>query len=117
MSSPQMRKWVYHRAKKLLDDLDDVPLSDDSIDKKLAILRAGLREASVELFKRAAASSTAEILESKEYQLISKGLHVDAIDAVKSKPQAPVQDQPSIQSSSKPAAKVEMSDFPKFRKL
>ena len=72
MASPQMRKWVYHRAKKLLDDLDDVPLSDDSIEKKLIILREGLREASVELFKRAAERATADLLDSSEVELISK---------------------------------------------
>ncbi len=72
MSSPQMRKWVYHRAKKLLDELDEVPLSDDSIEKKLTIIRQGLREASVELFKRAAERATADLLDSSELELISK---------------------------------------------
>ncbi|PIP80459.1 MAG: hypothetical protein COW84_05160 [Gammaproteobacteria bacterium CG22_combo_CG10-13_8_21_14_all_40_8] len=106
MSSPQMRKWVYHKAKQLLDELDDVPLSDDSIDKKLAILRSGLREASVELFKRAAESSTAEILESKEYQLLCK----NAERYVKTEPKV------EAEASGKDV-KIEMSDFPKFRKI
>ncbi len=108
MSAPQMRKWVYHRAKQLLDELDDVPLSDDSIDKKLAILRVGLREASVELFKRAAVSSTAEILDSKEYQLMTK----NSVESIKKTLST---DAPK--KAKKPSSDVDLSEFPKFRKI
>lgn len=66
MSSPQMRKWIYHRAKQMLDDLNEIPYSDDVDDKKLAIIRKGLREASIELFKKAAERTAAELMDSKE---------------------------------------------------
>ena len=49
MSSPQMRKWIYHRAKDILEELSDLPDSDDLDNKKLTIIRSGLRDASIEL--------------------------------------------------------------------
>ncbi len=66
MSSPQMRKWIYHRAKDILAELSELPYSDDVDDKKLAIIRLGLRDASIELFRRAAERTTAELMETAE---------------------------------------------------
>jgi len=66
MSSPQMRKWIYHRAKDILAELSDLPYSDDVDDKKLAIIRLGLRDASIELFRRASLRTTTELMESDE---------------------------------------------------
>ncbi len=66
MSSPQMRKWIYHRAKDILAKLSELPYSDDVDDKKLAIIRLGLRDASIELFRKAAERTTAELMESDE---------------------------------------------------
>jgi len=66
MSSPQMRKWIYHRAKAILAGLNELPYSDDVDDKKLTIIRMGLRDASIELFRRAAVRTTSELMESAE---------------------------------------------------
>ena len=66
MSSPQMRKWIYHRAKDILSDLNELPYSDDVDDKKLTIIRMGLRDASIELFRRAAERTTRELMETAE---------------------------------------------------
>jgi len=66
MSSPQMRKWIYHRAKDILADLNELPYSDDVDEKKLTIIRMGLRDASIELFRRAAVRTTSELMESSE---------------------------------------------------
>jgi hypothetical protein len=70
MANPQMRKWIYHRAKKILEELNELPFSDDVDDKKLAIIRRGLREASVELFRRAAERTVEELGESEALQEI-----------------------------------------------
>lgn len=71
MESPQMRKWIYHRAKEILDAIDDIPYSDDATSKKLAVIRKGLRDASVELFRRAAERTARELLDSEELKEIN----------------------------------------------
>ncbi len=74
MSSPQMRKWIYHRAKQMLDDLNDIPYSDDVDDKKLAVIRTGLRDASIELFKKAAERTAAELMNTKELKELNSAV-------------------------------------------
>jgi len=64
MSSPQMRKWIYHRAKEILAELSELPYSDDVDDQKLIIIRRGLRDASIELFRRAAERTAEELAET-----------------------------------------------------
>lgn len=70
MPSPEMRKWIYHRAKEILSELNELPFSDDVDDKKLAIIRRGLRDASVELFRRAAERTVNELEDGVHLELI-----------------------------------------------
>ncbi len=74
MSTPQMRKWIYHKAKQLLEQLSELPYSDDVDEKKLAILRLGLRDASIELFRRAAERTTAELVDSEELKEVNSNM-------------------------------------------
>jgi len=71
MESPQMRKWIYHRAKEMLSALDEIPYSDDANSKKLAVIRNGLRDASIELFRRAAERTARELIDSAELKEIN----------------------------------------------
>jgi len=51
--------------------VNEIPYSDDADDKKLAVIRKGLREASIELFRRAAERTATELLDSKELKELS----------------------------------------------
>ncbi|RMH48123.1 MAG: hypothetical protein D6694_00895 [Gammaproteobacteria bacterium] len=74
-----MRKWIYHRAKEMLDELNELPFSDDVDDKKLAIIRRGLRDASMELFRRAAERTVKELEDGVHLELIREKKKLDDI--------------------------------------
>jgi hypothetical protein len=69
-----MRKWIYHRAKDILEELSELPYADDVDDKKLAIIRMGLRDASIELFRKASERTTSDLMESEELKELKRNI-------------------------------------------
>ena len=57
-----MQIWLDQRAVKLLQDINAIPFTDDHDIKKVALIRRALREASQEVFKRAAERTLADLI-------------------------------------------------------
>ena len=56
-----MQQWLNARCAQLLDDLNNTPFTDDVDEIKLNLIRAAMREASLEMFNRAAENSRKKI--------------------------------------------------------
>jgi TRAP-type mannitol/chloroaromatic compound transport system substrate-binding protein len=56
-----MHQWLNARCAKLLEDLNNTPFTDDVDEIKLNLIRAAMREASIEMFQRAAEQSRTAI--------------------------------------------------------
>ena len=56
-----MQQWLNARCAKLLEELNNTPFTDDADEIKLNLIRAAMREASLEMFHRAAESSRKKI--------------------------------------------------------
>jgi len=52
-----MHQWLNARCAKLLEELNQIPFTDEVDDLKLNLIRAAMREASIEMFQRAAENS------------------------------------------------------------
>jgi hypothetical protein len=57
-----MQVWIDQRAVKLLNDLNALPFTDDHDLKRLGLLKRALREASYEIFRRAAERTVADLI-------------------------------------------------------
>jgi hypothetical protein len=53
MPKDDINEWLEERSQKLMHDLATVPFTDDHDYRKLKIIRSAMKEASVEMFKRA----------------------------------------------------------------
>lgn len=71
-----MHQWLNARCAKLLEELNNTPFTDDVDEIKLNLIRAAMREASVEMFHRAADSSR------KAIEKINKQSFEEAIESV-----------------------------------
>lgn len=60
MSSMQV--WIDQRAVKLMHDLSALPFTDDHDLKRLGLLKRALREASYEIFRRAAERTVSDLI-------------------------------------------------------
>jgi len=52
--------WLEQRSARLLEELSAVPFTDDHDYQKLKMIREAMKEASVEMFKRAIARTKAD---------------------------------------------------------
>lgn len=57
-----MQVWIDQRAVKLLNDLNALPFTDDHDLKRLGLLKRALREASYEIFRRAAERTVSDLI-------------------------------------------------------
>ncbi len=74
-----MQQWLNARSAKLLEELNKIPFTDDAEDVKLNLIRAAMREVSVEMFQRAADNSR------KQIDTINKEAVADRVDEVQAK--------------------------------
>lgn len=72
-----MHQWLNARCAKLLEDLNKTPFTDDADEIKLNLIRAAMREASLELFHRAAENSRRAI------EKINNESYSETVDSVK----------------------------------
>lgn len=52
-SGQDINAWLEERSARLLEELSQVPFTDDHDYRKLKLIREAMKEASVEMFKRA----------------------------------------------------------------
>ncbi len=52
-SDQDINSWLEERSAQLLEELGQVPFTDDHDYRKLKLIRQAMKEASVEMFKRA----------------------------------------------------------------
>lgn len=57
-----MQVWIDQRAVKLLHDLNALPFTDDHDLQRLGLLKRALREASFEIFRRAAERTVSDLI-------------------------------------------------------
>lgn len=74
----KMQKWLNARSMQLLDELNSIPLADDTEDKRLKLVMSAMREASVEMFHRAAENSRNEIEKINQQAMQESILEVEA---------------------------------------
>ena len=79
-----MKQWLNARCAQLLNDLNNTPFTDDVDEIKLNLIRAAMREASLEMFNRAAENSRKKIdLINKQAKAnIVKELEAASVDDV-----------------------------------
>lgn len=58
-----MSEWFDERCLQLRDDLNEIPSGDDASDLKLKLIRVAMRQASLEMFRRAVNNSRENIKE------------------------------------------------------
>jgi len=75
----KMQNWLNARSAKLLEEINNTPYSDDSDDKKMRLILAALREASIEMFQRAAVNSRKEIDKINQLSIQKSILEVEDI--------------------------------------
>lgn len=69
-----MHQWLNARCAKLLEELNNTPFTDDVDEIKLNLIRSAMREASLELFHRAADNSR-KMIEQIHREELSEKVH------------------------------------------
>jgi len=105
----KMQNWLNARSAKLLEEINNIPFSDNSDDIKLRLILAAMRESSIEMFQRAAVKSRKEI--EKIHQLTMQKSILDIEDIMGEDKQA---DQKSTEpqetvTEEKPSPKIKLS--------
>lgn len=67
-----MQIWLDQRAVNLLQELGNIPFTDDHSARSLAVIKKALREAAAEVIKRAMEKSMAEIVSAEAMSLSPK---------------------------------------------
>jgi len=105
-----MHQWLNARCAKLLEELNKTPLTDDVDEIKLNLIRSAMREASLELFHRAAENSR-KMIEQIHRDDFSEAVHqaeTHSVDDVL-KDTETLLDQASADSNQEAEAKLELT--------
>ena len=98
-----MQQWLNARCAQLLQEINNTPYTDDCDDVKLKLIRNCMREVSVEMFHRAAENSR------KEIEKLHNRASQEAVEEVKSKMSAEVNEVPENEGEEKPEPKIKLS--------
>ena len=75
----KMQNWLNARSAKLLEEINNIPFSDNSDDIKLRLILAAMRESSIEMFQRAAVKSRKEIEKTHQLNMQKSILDIEEI--------------------------------------
>ncbi len=77
----KMQNWLHARSTKLLEEINNTPLTDDSDEIKMRLIMSAMRESSVEMFHRAAENSRKEIEKINSIPMQKSIMEVESVMA------------------------------------
>jgi len=77
----KMQNWLTARSAKLLEEINNIPYTDDSDQIKMGLIISAMRESSVEMFHRAAENSRKKIEKINSIAMQKSIMEVEAVMA------------------------------------